>query len=221
MKRSAVNAALRQAEDTLTEFRWALPAWARWQPSDFAANPETAAFLCDHQMGWDVTDFGLGDFGRRGLTLFCVRNGMQSDPNSVPYAEKLLFVAEDQETPFHCHHVKMEDIINRGGGNLIIEFRHEDERDAPISIMVDGRKVTLAPDEPLRLTPGESVTIPRRLYHRFYGEPGHGLVFCGEVSQVNDDNVDNYFLEPVGRFSSIEANEPPLYPLWNETGGTA
>ena len=39
-----------------------------------------------------------------------------------PYAEKLLVVGEKQETPFHFHKVKMEDIIVRGGGNLIIEF---------------------------------------------------------------------------------------------------
>jgi D-lyxose ketol-isomerase len=42
------------------------------------------------------------------------------------------------------------------------------------------------------------------------------MVMAGEVSQVNDDNNDNYFLEPVGRFSEIQEDEPPLHPLWNE-----
>ena len=49
---------------------------------------------------------------------------------------------------------------------------------------------------------------------------GHPEVFPGvsqrEVSQVNDDNNDNYFLEPVGRFTKIEEDEEPIHPLWNE-----
>jgi D-lyxose ketol-isomerase len=38
----------------------------------------------------------------------------------------------------------------------------------------------------------------------------------GEVSQVNDDLTDNYFLDTVGRFADIEEDEPKLFPLWNE-----
>ena len=39
---------------------------------------------------------------------------------------------------------------------------------------------------------------------------------AGEVSQVNDDNNDNYFLETFGRFSQIEEDEEAIHPLWNE-----
>ena len=74
----------------------------------------------------------------------------------------------------------------------------------------------LAPGEPLRLEPGQSVTITRNLWHRFYGEAGKGTVFVGEVSQVNDDLTDNYFLEQLGRFAAIDEDEPKLFPLWNE-----
>ena len=42
------------------------------------------------------------------------------------------------------------------------------------------------------------------------------MVMVGEVSQVNDDNNDNYFLEQVGRFSQIQEDISPLHPLWNE-----
>ena len=52
--------------------------------------------------------------------------------------------------------------------------------------------------------------------HRFYGEAGTGTVLAGEVSQVNDDLTDNYFIDPVGRFAQIEEDEPPLHPLWSE-----
>ena len=35
----------------------------------------------------------------------------------------------------------------------------------------------------------------------------------GEVSLVNDDDTDNRFLEPVGRFADIEEDEPPIFLL--------
>ncbi len=221
MKRSQVNAALAEAQALLKEFRWTLPAWAYWSNAEYKANPDLAVHLNRHQMGWDVTDFGLGDFDRRGLTLFCARNGVGHDENSIPYAEKLLFIKENQETPFHRHLKKMEDIINRGGGNLIVEFCHQHVEDRePITISVDGLRQTVAPREPVRLAPGQSVTMARSLYHRFYAEAGCGTVLAGEVSQINDDNGDNYFLQDIGRFSSIEEDVPPMHPLWNEVGGS-
>ena len=85
-----------------------------------------------------------------------------------------------------------------------------------MTLSVDGVQRTLSPWEKLRLGPGESVTIERGVYHRFCGEKGKGPVLAGEVSQVNDDHADNYFLEPIGRFAKIEEDEPPLRPLWNE-----
>lgn len=220
MKRSQVNAAIQRAMELLQANNWSLPAWAHWTAQDYSRAGDAARYLRDHQMGWDVTDFGSGDFSRRGLTLFCLRNGVQRDPRDRPYAEKLLIVGEGQETPTHLHRVKMEDIINRAGGVLILEFAHVDAAgaptDAPVTVLVDGVARTLAPWARLRLRPGESVTIERGVYHRFYGEPGGGLVLAGEVSQVNDDRRDNYFREPLGRFADIEEDEARLRLLWNE-----
>jgi hypothetical protein len=51
-------------------------------------------WLDEHQMGWDVTDFGSGRFGERGLGIFCVRNGRQAVAEEKLYAEKLLVVGE-------------------------------------------------------------------------------------------------------------------------------
>jgi hypothetical protein len=61
------------------------------------------------------------------------------------------------------------------------------------------------------LSPGESITLPTRLYHTFWGAGSRVLV--GEVSMVNDDARDNRFYEEVGRFPAIEEDEPPLYLL--------
>jgi len=88
--------------------------------------------------------------------------------------------------------------------------------DTPVRVVTDGMERTVAAREPIRLTPGESITLPQRLMHRFYGESGCGVVLAGEVSLVNDDLTDNFFLEPFGRFAEIVEDEPPFYPLWSE-----
>ena len=64
--------------------------------------------------------------------------------------------------------------------------------------------------------PGESITVQQRLYHDFSVEPGTGPVLLGEVSQCNDDNTDNRFNPPMGRFPEIEEDEPPYRLLCNE-----
>ncbi len=167
MKRSRNNCALIEARETLAAHRFPLPEWADWALADHAANPAQSQFLVDRQIGWDVTDFGQDRFETRGLTLLCLRNGRQTRPDERPYAEKALFVGEGQETPFHAHKMKLEDIIVRGGGNLIIEFT----RDGSFPVgdwapRVDGREVDSFAG-PIRLTPGASITVPRGLQHRF------------------------------------------------------
>ena len=220
MKRSEINTALRYAIEMLETWRWSLPVWGKWTAADFAANPEASQYLRSRQLGWDVTDFGSGRFADQGLVLFCLRNGILGVEGERSYAEKLLFIQEGQLTPAHLHKAKQEDIINRAGGDLVIEFCAADQTgkttDADFTVLVDGLARHLRTWEPLVLHPGQSVTIPTGLYHRFYGAAGKGPVLVGEVSEVNDDRTDNYFLEPIGRFAEIEEDEPPLRPLWNE-----
>ncbi len=214
MKRSEINNALHAAEATLAQYRWALPAWAGWSVDDHRTAADLSAWLRERQLGWDVTDFGAGDFGAQGLTLFCVRNGTQA-PNERPYAEKLLFVGVDQETPFHAHKTKLEDILVRGGGTLCLEFTPEgallDVTDE--TVRIDGA-VTPIFDQVHRLTAGQSITVPRGVQHRFWGEGSP--VFAAEISQCNDDLTDNYFLEPLGRFSEVDEDAPAYRQLWNE-----
>ena len=52
------------------------------------------------------------------------------------------------------------------------------------------------------------ISLEPGCYHAFWAADSKALV--GEVSLVNDDNTDNYFYEPVGRFPTIEEDEPPL-----------
>jgi D-lyxose ketol-isomerase len=167
-------------------------------------------------LGWDLTDFGSGDYENTGLLLFTLRNGnLLQDKKS--YAEKIMIVEEGQVTPMHYHWSKMEDIINRGGGNLIIQLFPSTEEgefaDREFEVSLDGIRRKCLPGDEVRLEPGESITLYQGLYHKFYGQEGQGNVLVGEVSSVNDDHSDNRFHTPVGRFPDIEEDETPTYLL--------
>lgn len=219
MRRSEINAILRDAEKFLKSRQFYLPEWATWDLQDWRSNKDKVGYIVERMLGWDITDFGSGDFLKCGLFLFTMRNGKYG-ADKKPYAEKIMIVEENQETPFHFHWSKMEDIINRGGGNLVIEVYNADEHeqfaDSPVHIRVDGIEHIVEPGGKIILHPGQSVCQDQFLYHRFYGEPGHGKVMVGEVSQCNDDNIDNRFYEAVGRFPDIDEDEEPLYLLCSD-----
>ncbi|WP_243544932.1 D-lyxose/D-mannose family sugar isomerase [Pseudodesulfovibrio tunisiensis] len=215
MKRSEINGYIREAKAFLAEHQFHLPTWAFWSPEDWKGRGDTEVVA--NQLGWDLTDYGKGDFEHRGLILFTIRNGNMATGHPKPYAEKIMIVREAQICPMHFHWTKMEDIINRGGGNLVIELygsdRDEQLSDQPLAVKVDGMERVVEPGGKVVLVPGESITLERGMYHRFYGEQGKGHVLVGEVSSVNDDNTDNRFLNPMPRFPEIEEDEAPLHLL--------
>ena len=196
-----------------------LPPFAALTPGEFQANRARADRIIQGRCGWDITDFGTGRFDQVGLCLFTLRNGLLSDlqrGRGMCYAEKLLISRQDQLTPTHTHVVKAEDIINRGGADLVIELFGSDERggcapDRGGVVRCDGIARAYAPGERLRLHPGQSVTLRPGDWHAFWGEGGDVLV--GEVSTVNDDLTDNIFRDPVGRFAEIDEDEAPAHLL--------
>lgn len=219
MKRSEINAIIRDATEFLEKMNFRLPPFAFWSPEDWAEKGTEYDEIRDNMLGWDITDFGSGDFKKVGLFMFTLRNGNFSDEKyKKPYAEKILIVDEGQVTPCHFHWSKMEDIINRGGGDLVIEVYNstEDEQraDTDVDIYMDGRHFTVPAGSCVRVKPGESISIQQGMYHKFWAEGGKALI--GEVSKVNDDRVDNRFYEPTGRFPEIEEDEAPLCLLGNE-----
>jgi len=217
MKRSEINNIIEEAKSFLHEMNWRLPVWAYWSPEDWRGKRDICMEIIENMLGWDITDFGSGNFSSRGLFLFTIRNGNYSIPGGKPYAEKIMMVKENQETPYHFHWSKMEDIINRGGGNLIIQLFNADAEegfaDSEIELSIDGVSRRIPPGGEIVLGPGESVCLYSGLYHRFYGEPGNGTVLVGEVSMTNDDNSDNRFHEQLGRFPEIEEDTPPVHLL--------
>ena len=221
MKRSDINAIMRDADAFIRKHGFHLPPFAYWSPADWATKGEEVREIPDNQMGWDITDFGSGEYKKKGLFLFTIRNGNPDNLKRMQgkiYAEKILIVDVDQVTPMHFHWNKMEDIINRGGGKLVIQLYNStpDDKlaDTDVTVSIDGVKRVVKAGGLVELTPGESISLPMRLYHQFWGVGERVLV--GEVSVVNDDKLDNRFYDPMGRFPEIEEDEPPLYLLYTD-----
>ncbi len=219
MKRSRINEIMATADDMIRHHGFTLPPFAYWTPDEFRANAERARRVIDARMGWDITDYGQGDFDTLGLFLFTLRNGNLADlqrGGGMVYAEKLLISRQDQLSPMHTHVIKSEDIINRGGAPMAIQLYGSDDagnfaEDRGGTVMCDGVARDFAPGEVLLFQPGESVTLMPGDWHAFWGEGGDVLI--GEVSTVNDDLTDNIFREPIGRFAEIEEDVAPTHLL--------
>ncbi len=219
MKRSQINEIIQQSDEFIRSFGFRLPGFAYWTPSEFRDQKDRVGGIIDAGLGWDITDYGAGDFDAMGLFLFTTRNGSQADlaaGGGMCYAEKIMISRHDQISPMHRHVLKTEDIINRGGATLAIEMFESDfegnvDPAADVTVACDGLVHTQKAGEILRLAPGESVTLRPGNWHKFWGEGGDVLI--GEVSGVNDDNTDNIFVDPIGRFADIDEDTDPVHLL--------
>lgn len=222
MKRSEINNMMKNAVQFLEEQKFYLPKFAFWSMEEWRNKGEEVNEIINNQMGWDITDFGRGDFRKFGLILFTIRNGNLEGLNKggKAYCEKAMILEEEQITPMHFHFQKAEDIINRGGGKLLIELYSSTKEgelgDTPVIVSMDGIENTFESGTIVTLTPGESITLVPNMYHKFWVEKGTGKVLIGEVSGVNDDRVDNRFHKKIGRFADIEEDEEPLYLLYDD-----
>ncbi|MFX1394256.1 MAG: D-lyxose/D-mannose family sugar isomerase [Promethearchaeota archaeon] len=222
MKRSEINRIMRKAVEFFTEQKFFLPKFAYWTLEDWKTKGEEIQEIINNQLGWDITDFGSNNFSKKGLLLFTIRNGNLEDisKGGKNYCEKIMIVEEGQITPMHHHFQKAEDIINRGGGILMIQLynttKDDELADSPVIVSIDGIKKTFEAGSIIELEPGDSITLTSDIYHKFWAKENSGKLLIGEVSSVNDDRVDNKFLEEIGRFSDIEEDEEPLYLLYND-----
>ncbi|MCL5103423.1 MAG: D-lyxose/D-mannose family sugar isomerase [Armatimonadetes bacterium] len=222
MKRSEINQAIDFAADVLKRHQFHLPPFARWSPEKWREVGSRGARIAACGLGWDVSDYGAGDFGSFGTVFFTIRNGRPGEAGlGTPYAEKIMILKPGQRLPLHFHWSKTEDIINRGGGILVMELynAHEDDSldtSSDVKFTCDGIERTVAAGGTFELMPGESITLTPRMYHRFWAGKNGGVLICGEVSTTNDDITDNCFAETVSRYTTIEEDEPARYMLVNE-----
>jgi D-lyxose ketol-isomerase len=222
MKRSEINTIIKESAKFIAKHRFALPPFADWTPEDWKGKGPECDEIRDNMLGWDITDYGLGDFAKVGLTLVTIRNGNRNNEKyTKPYAEKLLISREGQVCPMHFHWKKTEDIINRGGGTLMMRLYNSTEdggglAGSDVSVASDGVALTVPAGTTLELGVGQSVTLTPGMYHSFWAKPGTGAVLIGEVSECNDDKTDNRFHTEMGRFPTIEEDESPYRLLCNE-----
>ncbi len=222
MKRSEINAAIVRAVKTLRRENITLPAFGYFTPSEWSERKADCENAIAVGLGWDVTDFGTGDFTNSGCTLFTVRNG-NKEGMGTPYAEKYLIFcdAPAQEIPLHFHFEKTEDIINRAGGIMCIQVYNstpdgELDTESDVVFYTDGIRNVAAPGTVVEITTGNSITLTPGLYHRIFAKEGSGMLVAGEVSSINDDTKDNRFYAPTARFCGIEEDEVIRYLLANE-----
>lgn len=221
MKRSEVNQIIRDMESLAGEHGFVLPPFCSFTPAEWEEKGKEYNEIRDNKLGWDITDYGTGNFEKVGFALITLRNGNLKNPRyTKTYAEKLLMLKEGQHSPMHFHWNKMEDIINRGGGTVLIRVynstENEELADTPVKVNCDGREFTVDAGTQISLKPGQSITIYPYMYHDFDVEPGTGDVLLGEVSMCNDDETDNRFYEKAGRFPEIEEDVLPYRLLCNE-----
>ncbi len=223
MKRSEINVVIREFEAMLQEYRFALPQFLDFTPGEWENKGHEYDEIRDNALGWDITDYGLGRFSEVGLSLITLRNGNVRNPNyTKTYAEKIMMLYPGQVSPNHFHWTKMEDIINRGGGALYFHLwnanreKEEELMDTDVQVFSDGHTYSVAAGSDVILQPGQSLTLYPYTYHEFFVPEDGTKVLIGEVSMCNDDNTDNRFYEPIGRFPEVEEDEPPYRLLCTE-----
>lgn len=223
MKRSQINCIIRDMEDLIKDCKFYLPQFATWTYKYWENITYEYDEIIENRLGWDITDFGLDDFYKYGFGLFTIRNGNLGMRSKYPksYAEKLIVMYPGQRAQTHYHISKMEDIINRGGNNIIIKVWNgsKDRKllDSDVTLYTDGRKRVASAGDEVVLHSGESITITPYMFHEFIMPPCGGMTLLGEVSACNDDENDNYWLNnSVGRFPVIDEDEEPYRMLCTE-----
>ena len=147
MKRSEINKALKELEAMCAKYKCYLPPFCNFTPEEWQEKGHEYDEVRDCMLGWDITDYGLGNFDKFGFSLITIRNGCRTQPEKYPkvYAEKLLYLKEGQMAANHFHWFKTEDIINRGGGNCLIRVynslpNEEIDYESDVEVHCDGLK---------------------------------------------------------------------------------
>ncbi len=69
MKRSEINQIMKNARAFMEEKQFILPPWANWNLADWKKNRDNAQEIIENMLGWDITDFGSGDFYKQGIVF--------------------------------------------------------------------------------------------------------------------------------------------------------
>jgi len=236
VKRSEINATMLLARDFFEAYRFKLPKWAAWSVVNWDYSGEEMQAIKDCQLGWDVTDFGLGDFLSQGMTSFMLRNGQPSRKSDqevsekIPaetlnglgrhYSEKILLVQLHQALPLLALKHRTHDLINRGGGDLVIQVyqstpEHNLDEKSRIPLQVNGIAYNVKAGGIVRLVPGDGLTLQAGIYYKYWAEKASCIV--GSISSTCDERNDYRFFDlNCQRFPEIEPDESPIHLLHYE-----
>ena len=150
MKRSEINQIIREAKEFLASRQFVLPEWAEWSLADWKANRDKVDYIVERMLGWDITDFGSGDFKRCGLFLFTIRNGKYG-VDKKPYAEKIMIVEPfaseviDVQVEFCLHLVVSQFVHYLGGEHRLVERADDFEVDGLCLVGKEGEVYAVVP----------------------------------------------------------------------------
>ena len=86
MKRSEINGAIKNALELFKEYKISLPPFVLWSADDWKTKGEEADEIRDNMLGWDITDFGKGNFELlEGKRLFSQVKGEERGRSEVPF----------------------------------------------------------------------------------------------------------------------------------------
>ena len=74
MKRSELNRIMKSALALAAEYRFALPPFVTWSMEEWRGKSHEYDEIKDNMLGWDITDFGSGDFHKVGLLMITLRS---------------------------------------------------------------------------------------------------------------------------------------------------
>ena len=75
MKRSEINKIIKENIAFIKKMNFNLPPFAYFTPDEWKEKGSEYDEIRENMLGWDVTDYGHGDYKNIGLFLFTIRNG--------------------------------------------------------------------------------------------------------------------------------------------------
>ena len=103
MKRSEINQLITEGVVLFRKMGISLPPQAHWNLETWYEHRNLAEEMRKRSIGWDLTDFGSGDFSKIGMFNYTVSNGFidltTSKPADQPYSNKVKIVKEGQAYP--------------------------------------------------------------------------------------------------------------------------
>ena len=215
MQRSEVNCLQREALRAFAEHRFALPPFATWNEAEWRNNPEAACYCHAHQMGWDITDFGSGDFAPRARDLPRPerRQGFSTEkpyakPPVVPRStrRRIISTASRWRTSSAAAAQPDPELAKYVDGALA---------EQPVTVTVDDGSASPAPASRSSASPARASPSPARSGTAFTPKRATGRVRRGGLAGERRP-YPQLFLRKGRPVRGIEEDQEKLYPLWNE-----